>query len=504
MTNATSKADQSIKNKAASRKKIRQAVIIVHGMGEQKPMTTLRGFASSILDYEQKVALAQDDYELTRWVKPNIHSTSYNSKRITVGERPGYRPVTDFMEYYWAHNMRDNCLSHVWGWFLGLMFKLNVPRRLVKYWVASWLFLILFLVCSLFLAFPNTPEAIRDSVVLGFRSDKLLAFVLAALAGIIQYVLVGYLGDVARYLRMAPENVAEHDKILKEGMDLIESIEKASDRSSEYDRIIIVAHSLGSVIAYEMITQLWAKYYKEIEFSDPQLESDFEKACTHAMMLGDKLNEDKKNRDDLKKKKVTKEEEEKLKDKVLSNDQRESMRIAFQKAQKDIWQLLRHADRPWIISDFITLGSPLNHGHFLLANSEDDFNKRIKDREFSTCPPVKENGHWYYNHGGKKKLHLGASFACIRWTNFYYPGDIVGGDIAPAFGEGVVDEKAKLVKKKSLTNTLIAHAYYWSNSLSKKSINDIKEKDTIKKIYNAMDLNSFTWGKKPVEDNLKV
>ena len=54
---------------------------------------------------------------------------------------------------------------------------------------------------------------------------------------------------------------------------------------------------------------------------------------------------------------------------------------------------------PWLISDFITLGSPLAHATFLLANSRDEFKTRKKDHELPTCPPedTGEKYGYFYN-----------------------------------------------------------------------------------------------------------
>ena len=47
-------------------------------------------------------------------------------------------------------------------------------------------------------------------------------------------------------------------------------------------------------------------------------------------------------------------------------------------------------ERRWLITDFVTLGSPLTHAEFLMASSSRDLRKRQSEREYPRSPPIRE------------------------------------------------------------------------------------------------------------------
>src|SRR5436190_184729 len=114
---------------------LRQAVVVIHGIGEQRPMTTLRAFVSHVLP-------AAGAANTRVFVKPDSMSRSLELRRIAA-EGSRRRPATDFFEYYWAHHMEGTKLRHLWPWLRGILFRspLNVPRSLRGLWFASWVLL---------------------------------------------------------------------------------------------------------------------------------------------------------------------------------------------------------------------------------------------------------------------------------------------------------------------------------------------------------------------------
>src|SRR5579864_2671160 len=56
-----------------------------------------------------------------------------------------------------------------------------------------------------------------------------------------------YLGDAARYFRASPGNVLVRREIRKQAVDMLDALHK----SGNYDRVVVVAHSLGTVVAYD-------------------------------------------------------------------------------------------------------------------------------------------------------------------------------------------------------------------------------------------------------------
>jgi hypothetical protein len=83
---------------------MRQAVVLIHGIGEQKPMSTVRGFVKAIL--------ADDDQKPAYWSTPDRMSQLFELRRL----RSRKRYATDFYEYYWAYNVQGTKLWDVGRW----------------------------------------------------------------------------------------------------------------------------------------------------------------------------------------------------------------------------------------------------------------------------------------------------------------------------------------------------------------------------------------------------
>lgn len=139
---------------------------------------------------------------------------------------------------------------------------------------------------------------------------------------------------------------------------------------------------------------------------------------------------------------------------------------AFQKGQFAVWcDLGRSKDaKPqppgaqaaprWLITDFVTIGSPLTYAPILMAECAKDFNERAALRELPLCPPNRSlrdrpNGfavHLLFEAVVKNDkddttliLHHAAPFAATRWMNFFFRKDPIGGPLANVFGYGVKD-----------------------------------------------------------------
>lgn len=150
---------------------------------------------------------------------------------------------------------------------------------------------------------------------------------------------------------------------------------------------------------------------------------------------------------------------------------------------------------PWRITDFITLGSPLHFGAFLLARSHEDFAHRKIHRELPTCPPQMEREpprglrppvpefRFSYrrrdagglrgasageSQGGTFGPSHGAVFGAVRWTNVHFRteslliGDIIGGPLWREFDYGVADIEVDWRP----TGHAFAHNEYWRSALS--------------------------------------
>lgn len=203
-----------------------------------------------------------------------------------------------------------------------------------------------------------------------------------------------------------------------------------------YCRIIIVAHSLGASIAYDGITALWPQMCN-LQAGEP---SDGSKARLPHLR-------------DLQAAAV----------KVAGHDpavpptpaQQDEV-AKFRTLHFDPWQDNRAQGNPWLITDFISVGTPMYFAGLLYTHNRADFEQLTKAAELPKCPPnngsqpVEEDlrppgryGLW--RHGRQTLVHS-APFAVVRWTNLYFPavgtffGDWFGGPLRPLFGSGILDK----------------------------------------------------------------
>jgi hypothetical protein len=92
---------------------MKQAVVLIHGIGEQKPMDTLRGFVDSVLD-------PPDPGEEAFWSKPDPLSDLFELRRLQSRGRSG---STHFYEYYWAYQVEGTSLQAVLAWLWSLIWR---------------------------------------------------------------------------------------------------------------------------------------------------------------------------------------------------------------------------------------------------------------------------------------------------------------------------------------------------------------------------------------------
>jgi hypothetical protein len=222
-----------------------QAIVIIHGMGDQRPMDFLRGFVGAAVPPGQQF-FSQPD--------PLSESLELRRFRVLTSDT---RPPTYLYEYYWAHHMQGSELRHLWPLvkrvFLSWPWRVGGSLQFV-YW-SVWI-LTLYLALR-FVAFLGTQAVASSKSVSDFVTDfgfgPLGTTVAVLLLGAVQSFLVHYFGDVARYLDPKPHNIAIRQAIRSEALGLLE---KVSDR---HDRVIVVAHSLGSIVALDVLGHLWSK-----------------------------------------------------------------------------------------------------------------------------------------------------------------------------------------------------------------------------------------------------
>ena len=189
-------------------------------------------------------------------------------------------------------------------------------------------------------------------------------------------------------------------------------------------------------------------------------------------------------------------------DKLENNKSKGPSQKEFREAQTRLWQKISHDRAGWLISDLVTIGSPLSHGNLLMADKDKDFKLRIYEREYPTCPPILDGDNYTYggNIKGKEYIHHATPFAAVRWSNIYYPGDFVGGKVAKIFGQGVKDFRVWYQPKYNFLKCYYyclsrlnpaSHNHYWGEVSNSKKVKKSKKYNAIKAIYKAMRLDDI-------------
>ncbi len=426
----------------------KQAVLLIHGIGEQRPMDTLRGFVDAVWSSDTDVH--HEHVEARLWSKPDHVSRSFELRRLTTSKnRSGAR--TDFYEFYWAHLMQGTEYGHLLSWARNLLWRRPsaVPPHLRSVY---WLLISAIAVAGTLGAYAAVTVASNGQGLVPPWLSTLLSIAILPIVGV---VLKNVVGDAARYLHVAPENIQSRHEIRQAGVELLTSLAEA-----DYDRVIVVGHSLGSVIGYDILYHAWAR--------------------VHAEKLNDAA--DTTSLDEV--------------ERLAIAPEQEGSRGTLGVAQRAYHKEIRTNGNPWCVSDFITLGSPLAHAALLLAESSDDLKLKQSARELPTCPPSVETSKRegqplarfsYEIKNSKGRVpHHAALFAATRWTNLYFPcryivrGDVVGGPLAHLFGWGVRDVPVTT----SLRKGYLSHTLYWRQSGTNGDDAHIRE---LRKAVNLLD-----------------
>lgn len=489
--------------------------MLVHGIGEQQPMSTLLGFVESVAGGEARFGAPDDIRDRTDQRKMKV---TWAQKAVAdglgwnEGDRERRESNTDFFELYWAYQFRDTRKEHVTSWLYALLKRrrntIAAPRlrghdgrlwRLARFVVGVvmlgavalaligandselWLIgggvgvavLAIGVGLNLGLLFAVRLQALGGGAATVWwlvlrTSDEgeqaggpfrsILVLVLLPVAtGLVLGFVTKSLGDAARYLTNSPDNVETNEQIRRAGIELLEALHAKTEPSGQhrYHRIVVVGHSLGSVIAYDMIRHLWATHSKELNL--PQAGSD---DVVSGVVRGLEVA-----------------------GQALRKGDEEALG-RYRQAQWELHRVLRDLDatpstgRPsaerWIVSDLVTLGSPLAYADLLLASDPKDLEQRRADRMLAACPPVPQRdkvaaaSHPYRFRvtGGSKPLatrfHHAAVFAPVRWTNVYFEHDFIGGPVADAFGHGVRDVQLGDGRWWGLRGVVAnPHSHYW-------------------------------------------
>ncbi len=482
----------------------RQAVVIVHGQGEQRPMGTIRDFVHALWQDNPDLDTAGETYPRPRpiWIVPDDKSGLYELQRITTPEHNGRR--TDFFELYYADLLNATPIRNLWRWIRRLLWidPAYVPEHVRWPWAVFWMLTVLAVISALaaILALPQiidtywydhfvSPDAWRGhlisvtalALILLPKFFKPLAFIkglprqvlVAAVAvgildsfgwnghvanlmllGTLAYLaatqLLPYFGDAASYLSAQTETVQSRQGVRNRGLALL----KALHEDPEYDRVVIIAHSLGSVLAYDLLHILWREVGPTKD-NPPSHEAVAAFRALDAFVAGTPVGQ--WSPEDV---------------------------STYQARQWQLFEALRRQKgKPgttdlsgWKISDLVTLGSPLSSAEFLVTDGHDDFTRMKIERVLPTAPPQaydETRGALYPDPQKGACAHHAAVFAAVRWTNLYdradsplfILGDAISGPLSGAdrFGPGVRDVRVEISWGR-LGWRLFTHNFYWTDT----------------------------------------
>jgi hypothetical protein len=508
----------------------KQTVVIIHGMGEQRPMETLRSSVETV--YQRDLSLTDDDkYRVNDpdlgwvnrvWVVPDEATGTVELRRVTTPEnRNDIR--TDFFEFYWADIMDGTPAELVMGWFRGILLRspFRVPRRVPIWiaWIGLWVLTLLFFAGGIAMMEPQTGPFNRAvQAIVGFLGDlripltvvfaalgaailiarllrtrplsrvrlflpaalfiaaafvgyavlsgivdnpnpsgtvdnpKLWAAALsAAFAALIASVIVPYVGDVARFVQANPATVAKREAVRERGLNLLRSLhgKKRYNKEPVYDRIVIVAHSLGAIVAYDLLMHLWEEIgpnHKRAKRPSKAVQSALQDVDTFVKSTWcDESGQDKPPFD----------------------------LETYREAQGRLFEALSESGQGWMISDFVTVGSPLVHTEFLISDSRERMSRDFEERLLASSPPRPDRpkkSMLYPKEGEGPFVHFAAPFAVVRWTNIYdyhwFPlfGDVVSGHLPPEFGPAIDDRRVAMRRAgwPPLLWRFVTHTLYWA------------------------------------------
>ena len=253
-----------------------------------------------------------------------------------------------------------------------------------------------------------------------------------------------------------------------------------------------MGHSLGTIVAYDILTLLWSDYVTRQECDEGAVKQPY---VARNSALGAAL--------DACIAAAT----------SLAGQAQRAKLLRFRAAQRSVYAELRrgrhraadpdqplnecgtHHFRRWLISDLVTIACPLTHAEFLLAPDKAGLAERFERRELSTCPPAMEAdgaGGWRLTYedrtgtdGRRQRLIHDAAFAAVRWTNIFdkpksrflfLVGDVISGPVNSLFGRcigkrlnkletenhGILDVVVRPERGGSwLPARLFTHTTYW-------------------------------------------
>ena len=498
----------------------RQAIVVVHGQGRQRPMGTVRDFVKVLWSFNEELGQLQPVERKSgreTWIVPDDKTGLFDLYRITTPELDGRR--TDFFELYYADLLVDTPIRNLWLWMQRLLWidRRNVTQPMRWPWFLFWVVNVVAL--GLFVAFllrlPTVfdeswteplqgPDAIaplaaiavavlvvllpRFSVLFGWLEripvavpfgvvataivviywpkatsafevpTVLILLLLGGLIYIVSAAILPTFGGAASYLSAQAETVRSREAVRRRGLEML----RALHDDPVYDRIVVVAHSLGSVLAYDLLQLMWRAVgpTKDNPPADRALAA-LRAVDEHTGKMGGRSS--------------------------WSDDEIDKHQRLQWRAFEALSEVRTSPDTPeviggWKISDFVSLGSPLASAQFLMTDGVEDFDRLKSERLLPTAPPdpYQPGELAVHKAEGRDHLHHAAVFSAVRWTNIYdrfHPvfvlfGDVISGPVAPQFGPAIRDVDARI-------GSFFSHGRYWIDPSGKGAPHIVSLRDAV-------------------------
>src|SRR5215471_6246658 len=250
-----------------------QAVVVIHGMGEQRPMDTIKSFVKAVWENDAVITANGLPLPTQVWSKPDERTGSLELRRITTRESipsaqfPG-GVRTDFYELYWADLTAGSTWDEFVGWVGGLLFRplSRVPPNVRLAWAALWIASLVVVAIAILSVMP--ADLWKNSSAPWLADwHWLLALVAAAFGAGLHKMAAATFGRVVRYTKAHPDNIAARQAVRERGLKLLDALHEGA----YYKRIIIVSHSLGTILAHDLLSYFWAQREeaRKIEDSSP-------------------------------------------------------------------------------------------------------------------------------------------------------------------------------------------------------------------------------------------
>lgn len=229
------------------------SVLVIHGVGDQKPYQTLDQFCVSLISYlqSQSEKTSKPELKLIHY-RTHIGGCQFDDG-MKIEDENGFQ--WDIKEYYWSNLVRSRVsFAEVIRWLIhtsdGAADYYRENSQLVqeyesfengkfnKRWYLKHLGWFTRLVFSLPLSIQPLPQ-VFDRFIALFLGEKRRMF-------------IKHISDVVMYT--SADNSSHYDQIRSEVLH--GAVEKIKYMLKENSRVVIVGHSLGSVIAYDAMNKI--------------------------------------------------------------------------------------------------------------------------------------------------------------------------------------------------------------------------------------------------------